>query len=299
MWLLLGLCSALMLGSYDVCKKVSLQGNAVIPVLLTSVVFSSLLLLPLLLLSRLQPGWLSDTPFLVPQVDARTHLFILLKSVIVLTSWIFSYFALKHLPITIATPVSATRPAWTVMGALLLFGEQLNGYQFAGIVVALFSFYMFSVAGRREGISFTHNRWFWYLILGTLTGALSGLYDKYLMREFDHMAVQVYYTFYQALIMAVITLLLWYPGRKSSTPFQFRWTILLISVFLVASDFFYFYALTMPDSLISVLSTVRRLGVVVPFLYGVVVLHDKNVKLKAVCLSGVLLGMFFLFLGSC
>jgi len=111
------------------------------------------------------------------------------------------------------------------------------------------------------------------------------------------MAVQVYYTFYQAIVMALITLFLWYPTRKKTTPFQFRWSIVLISIFLVSSDFLYFYALTFSDSLISVLSTIRRLGVVVPFLYGVIVMRDKNVKLKVICLFGVLLGMFFLFLG--
>lgn len=298
MWLIFGLCSALLLGSYDVCKKVSVQNNAVIPVLLTSIVISSVLLLPLLLISRIQPAWLDNSAFFVPQVDFRTHMFILLKSVIVLTSWIFSFFALKHLPITLASPISATRPAWTVLGALLIFGEQLNVYQIIGIIIALFSFFMFSVAGKKEGISFKTNKWFWFLILATLAGAISGLYDKYLMRQFDHMAVQVYYTFYQAVIMAVITVFLWYPVRKNTTPFQFRWSIVLISIFLVSSDFFYFYALTFSDALISVLSTTRRLGVIVPFLYGVIVMHDKNVKLKAMCLSGVLLGMFFLFLGS-
>lgn len=298
MWLLLGFASAFFLGCYDVCKKVSVHNNAVIPVLLTSVFFSSCLLLPFLLLSRLQPEWMATTIFYVPQVDFHTHMLIFLKAVIVLTSWIFAYFALKHLPLTLASPIKATQPIWTVLGAVLIFGEKLNGFQAAGVTITLFSFFMFSVAGKKEGISFKTNKWFWFIILATLTGALSGLYDKYLMRQYDHMAVQVYYTFYQTLIMAVITLFLWVPVRKKNTPFQFRWSILLISLFLVTADFLYFYALTMPDSLISVLSTVRRLGVVVPFVYGMVVLHDKNIKIKAICLSGVILGMFFLFLGS-
>ena len=297
MWLIFGLCSALLLGSYDVCKKVSVQNNAVIPVLFTSILISSLLLLPFLLISRLQPIWFEGSAFFVPKVDLHTHLLILIKSLIVLSSWIFSFFALKHLPITLASPISATRPAWTVLGALLIFGEQLNTYQIIGIIIALFSFFMFSVAGKKEGISFKTNKWLWFLILATLTGSASGLYDKYLMRQFDHMAVQVYYTFYQAIVMALITLFLWYPTRKKTTPFQFRWSIVLISIFLVSSDFLYFYALTFSDSLISVLSTIRRLGVVVPFLYGVIVMRDKNVKLKVICLFGVLLGMFFLFLG--
>jgi len=298
MWLLLGFVSAFFLGSYDVSKKISLQGNAVIPVLLTSTLISSLILIQFFLLSRFQPALVDKTIFFVPLVDARTHAFLILKSLIVLSSWLFGYFALKNLPITLASPVHATQPIWIVLGAVLIFGEKLSGFQAAGVGITLISFFMLSFVGQKEGISFKTNKWFWFLVMATLTGAISGLYDKYLLRQFDHMAVQVYYTFYQAFIMGLITLFLWYPTRKRSTPFQFRWSIALISIFLVTADFVYFYALTLPDSLISVLSTIRRSGVVVPFLFGVVVMHDKNAKLKLICMVGVLLGMFFLFLGS-
>ncbi|MDX9920877.1 MAG: DMT family transporter [Paludibacter sp.] len=298
MWLFLALLSALLLGIYDVSKKVSVQGNAVIPVLLTSVLFSSALLLPFLLISRLQPEWLSGTPFFVPDVDFETHLYLILKAVIVLSSWLFAYFAMKHLPITLASPIKATQPVWVVLGGVLIFGEKLNGYQTAGVVVTLISFFMFSFAGKKEGFSLRSSKWIWFIILATLTGAVSGLYDKYLLHRFDHMAVQTYYTFYQALIMALITLFLWAPTRKKTTPFQFRWSIALISVFLVSADFAYFYALTMPDSLISVVSTMRRAGVVVPFLYGAFVMHDKHLKLKVIDMIGVILGMVLLFLGS-
>ncbi|MDD3489268.1 MAG: EamA family transporter [Bacteroidia bacterium] len=298
MWLFLALLSALLLGIYDVSKKVSVQGNAVIPVLLTSVLFSSALLLPFLLISRLQPEWLSGTPFFVPVVDFETHLYLILKAVIVLSSWLFAYFAMKHLPITLASPIKATQPVWVVLGGVLIFGEKLNGYQTAGVVVTLISFFMFSFAGKKEGFSLRSSKWIWFIILATLTGAVSGLYDKYLLHRFDHMAVQTYYTFYQALIMALITLFLWAPTRKKTTPFQFRWSIALISVFLVSADFAYFYALTMPDSLISVVSTMRRAGVVVPFLYGAFVMHDKHLKLKVIDMIGVILGMVLLFLGS-
>lgn len=297
MWLILAFCSAVLLGFYDVSKKQSLGGNAVIPVLTLNTLFSTLVFLPFILLSA--AGRLGGGGFFhMGEAGWEAHLCVILKSLIVLSSWIFGYFAMKHLPLTIVGPVNATRPVMVLVGALLVFGERLNGYQWAGVVIALVSFYLFSVAGRREGISFGHNKWFWFLIAGTLLGAVSGLYDKYLMREFDRMAVQVYYTFYQAAIMAVITWVLWWPVRGRSTPFRFRWSILLISVFLVAADFFYFYALSLPGSLISVLSTVRRLGVVVPFVYGAAVMHDRQVRLKLICLSGVLLGMFFLFLGS-
>jgi bacterial/archaeal transporter family protein len=298
MWLVLALCSALFLGTYDVFKKVSLQNNAVIPVLLSSILCSSAILLPFVLMSRLFPNLIEGSIFFVPQVDLRTHLFLILKSFIVLSSWLFAYFAMKHLPISLASPIKATQPVWTVIGALLIFGEKLNAYQAAGVGITLLSFFMFSVVGKKEGISLKTNKWFWFIIMATLTGAISALYDKYLMKQFNAMAVQTYYTFYQGVIMSVITLFLWFPTKNKTTPFQFRWSIVFISIFLVTADFIYFYALTLPGALIAVVSTIRRAGVIVPFLYGAIIMQDKNIKLKIIDLLGVLLGMLLLFLGS-
>lgn len=298
MWLLLGVLSAVLLGTYEVSKKVSVHNNAVIPVLLVSILISSAILLPFLVISRVSPSLIEDSIFFVPRVDLRTHLFLLMKAVIVLTSWIFAYFGLKHLPLTLAAPIKATQPVWVVIGGVLIFGEKLNFYQTSGVILTLASFFMFSLIGKKEGYSFRTNKWVWFIIIATLTGAISGLYDKYLLRQFNHMAVQTYYTFYQAIIMGIITFSLWYPTRKRSTPFKMRWSILFISIFLVSADFVYFYALTFPDSLISVLGTVRRVGVVVPFIYGALVLKDKYLKLKMIDLIGVLLGMLLLFLGS-
>jgi transporter family protein len=298
MWLILAFISAILLGSYEVFKKVSLDKNAVIPVIFVSILFSCLTLLPFLILSEFFPETLNGSIFFVPRVDLHAHMLFVIKALIVLTSWLFAYFALKHLPLSLASPIKATQPVWTVVGAMLIFGEKLNGFQAAGVGITLVSFFMFSVVGKKEGISLRTNKWFWFIVMATLTGALSGLYDKYLMNRYDVMSVQVYYTFYQAMIMGLITLFLWAPTRKKTTPFKFKWAIFWISFFLVTADFVYFYALTLPDSMISVVSTIRRSGVIVPFLYGAMVMRDKNIKLKIIDLIGVLIGMFLLYLGS-
>ena len=298
MWLLLAFVSAILLGSYEVFKKVSLEKNAVIPVIFVSILISCLILTPFLFLSEFFPKTLSNSIFFVPRVDFHAHMLFVLKAVIVLTSWLFAYFALKHLPLSLASPIKATQPVWTVVGAMLIFGEKLNGYQAAGVGITLVSFFLFSVVGKREGISLKTNKWFWFIIMATLTGALSALFDKYLMKRYDVMSVQVYYTFYQAIIMGIITLFLWAPARKKTTSFKFKWAIAFISLFLVTADFVYFYALTLPDSMISVVSTIRRSGVIVPFFYGAIVMHDKNIRLKMIDLIGVLVGMLLLYLGS-
>lgn len=299
MWLLLAFLSAALLGFYDAFKKHSLRDNAVLPVLFLNTVFSSLVFLPFILVSAFAPSLLSHCELLyVPISGWEVHKFILLKSAIVLSSWIFGYFGMKHLPLTIVGPINATRPVMVLLGAMLLFGERLNLYQWIGVLLAVLSFFLLSRSGKKEGIDFKHNKWILFIVLAAVTGAVSGLYDKYLMKQLNPMLVQSWYNVYQVFIMCPIILLLWYPKRKESTPFHWKWTILGISLFLCAADFVYFYALSLDDSMISIVSMVRRGSVVVSFLFGALFFREKNLKSKAVDLLLVLIGMFFLYLGS-
>lgn len=299
MWLLLAFCSAALLGFYDVFKKKSLVNNAVLPVLGLNTLFSSLIFLPLILISHFRPELLQDTLFFVPDTGGwEVHKFILLKSLIVLSSWVLGYFGMKHLPLTLVGPINATRPVMTLVGALLIFGERLNLYQWIGVLMAILSFFMLSRSGKKEGIDFTHNRWIWFIILAAVLGAASGLYDKYLMEKFNNMVIQSWYNIYQLFIMGGVLLMLWLPKRKTTTPFHWSWCIILISIFLSAADFVYFYALSMEDSMISIVSMVRRGSVVVSFLFGALIFREKNMKSKAIDLVLVLIGMFFLYLGS-
>ncbi|MGM9759458.1 MAG: EamA family transporter [Parabacteroides sp.] len=297
MWLAYAFLSAFLLGCYDVNKKMSLNGNAVIPVLFINTLVSSLIFLPFVLLSW-GTSWLEGTMLYVPHVSWETHLRVFIKAVIVLSSWLSGYFALKHLPLTITGPIKATQPVLTLVGAMLLFGERLNLYQWIGVALAIASFYLLSTSGRKEGIVFSHNKWIYLTLLSIVTGAMSGLYDKHLMRSLDVMTVQVWFNVYQCRMMLPILLFLWYPRRKQTTPFVWRKNILLISLFLCVADWVYFYALSDPDSMISIVSMVRRSNVLVTFVAGALFFHEKNLKSKAIDLFLVFLGMIFLYLGS-
>lgn len=298
MWLALAFVSAFFLGCYDISKKKSVNENAVIPVLFLNTLFCSLLLLPLVLISKISPDILSGTIGYVPSVSIETHGYIFIKSVIVLTSWILGYFAIKHLPLTITGPINATRPVMTLLGALFIFGERLNLYQWIGVVITIISFFLLSLSGKKEGISFHRNKWILFMLLAAIAGAVSGLYDKYLMQRFSSTAVQYWFNTYQCILMGIIMIILWYPKRKSNTPFQWRWSIILVSVFLTIADFVYFYALTDPDAMISIVSMVRRSSVLVSFAGGVLFFHEKNLKGKAIDLVLIIVAMFFLYLGT-
>ena len=305
MWLLLAFLSAALLGFYDVFKKQSLKNNAVIPVLTLNTLFSSLIFLPFIVLSAWRPDTLEGGLFFVPVVGWEVHRFIVLKSVIVLSSWILGYFGMKNLPITIVGPITATRPVMVLVGALLVFGERLNLYQWIGVLMAVFSFFMLSRSGKKEGIDFKHNKWIYFIVMAAVLGAVSGLYDKYLMAPvsqggigLDRMVVQSWYNIYQLFMMSAVLMLLWWPKRQATTPFRWDWCIILISIFLSAADFVYFYALSLDGAMISIVSMVRRGSVIVSFIFGAMVFREKNLKSKAVDLALVLIGMIFLYFGS-
>jgi len=93
-------------------------------------------------------------------------------------------------------------------------------------------------------------------------------------------------------------MLLWWPKRKNTTPFHWDWAIIGVSIFLSTADFVYFYSLSLPSAMISIVSMIRRGSVVVSFLFGALFFHEKNLKAKALDLALVLLGMVFLYIGS-
>ena len=337
MWLVLAFVSATFLGFYDTSKKASLRDNAVLPVLFLNTVFSTLIFSPFLLDYIGGFGWFSGTfldtaPFSggtqLPDTQslpaspcsplaARTfsnslscnelgattlilqaHLLVVLKAFIVLSSWICGYFGLKHLPLSIVGPINATRPVLVLVGATLIFRESLNLYQWVGVLLTILSIFLMSRTGKKEDIDFKSNKWIWCLAGAVLMGAVSGLYDKFIMKSLSPMFVQSWFNFYQMIIMAVICGLLWYPKRHQSTSFTWRWSIPLISLFICIADFAYFTSLNDSGSMISVVSLVRRSSVIVSFACAALIFKERNLRAKIVDLGLILLGMAFIWMGT-
>ncbi|MDE6270559.1 MAG: EamA family transporter, partial [Muribaculaceae bacterium] len=257
-------------------------------------VFSTLLMSPVLVECVASGSMgLGDSP--------AGHAMIVLKALIVLASWLLGYFAIKHLPLTIQGPVNASRPVLVLVGALVVFGERLNVLQWAGVLLGFVSLYLISRIGASEGFSLRGSRWLWMAIGATVLGAVSALYDKFLLTRFAPLEVQAWYTLYQCLIMTAAILLMrrFAPeAAGAGAPFVWRWSIPCISLFLTGADLCYFYALSQPGAMISIVSMIRRGSVIVSFLYGVVVLREKHIRAKAVDLGVLLVSLGLLVLGS-
>lgn len=291
MWVILALVSALCLGFYDIFKKLSVRGNDVLMVLMLNTVFGALYMSPFLIEGISHGNWgFGNT--------VTGHLQILLKSAIVLGSWLLGYFAIKHLPLTVQGPINASRPVIVLVGALLIFGERLNWIQWLGITLGFASLFFISRIGAKEGFSIKHSKWIWMSIGATFLGAISALYDKYLLKSFSPIEVQGWYSLYQCFIMVITISIIKGNKKQIGDKFVWRWTIPCIALFLTVADIAYLYSLSLDGSMVAIVSMIRRGSVIVSFLYGVIALHEKNIKPKLIDLSILLVSLALLVIGS-
>lgn len=293
-WLLLTLGSALLLGLYDYFKKLALRDNAVLPVLFGSVAAGAAVWLPLVVWAAIAPASLPAGLQQVGELDARGHLLLFGKAALVGASWLLGYYGIRALPLSIASPIRATGPLWTIAFAVLVFGEAPAAKQWLGVAIVLLSFFGFTLVGRREGIHFHRHAGVFFMIGATLLGAASSLFDKYLLQSarLSPYQVQAWFTIYLALML--VPALAWWARLKDRQAWHWHWAIPVIGITLLAADILYFSAIAQPGALISLISPVRRTSVAVSFLLGIVLFRERQVGLKAVCVAGIIGGVILL-----
>jgi len=296
-WVVAILLSAFFLGLYDLCTKHAVRENAVTPVLFFSTLTGATVWLILLLLQAIHPGLLPHSLVTDP-LTWKQHLQLLLKSAIVAASWIGTYYALKHLPLSLGAPIRATSPLLTLFGAILILGERPTFLETIGILTTLGSFVGLSVAGAREGVHFHRNKWVWFLLMGTLFGAVSSLYDKYLLGRlnFSVPTVQCWFQIYLLVFFAPFALG-WKLRLWPRNEFRWRWSIPFIALTLLVADYLYFSALRDPHGLVSIVMSLRRASTLVAFAGGLYFFHEVNGWKKLPAVIGILIGIVLTILG--
>ncbi|WP_282031079.1 EamA family transporter [Winogradskyella eximia] len=296
MWMYLGLLAALFLGLHNLCKKHAVQGNEVFPVLLGTVSSGFLFVAAFYGLSIYYPEYALEHGYNFQNIAWQTHGFIFIKSAIMASSWILAYQALKHLPITIVTPIRSAGPFFTFIGAILIYQEKPSPLQWIGFFLIIFSVMLYSKIGKKEGINFKRNKWIFAIIGATFLGASSGLYDKFLIQNLslNPQTLQFWFCLYTILILLVILTITWFPYAEKRKAFKFRWSIIAVGILLQAADYFYFKALQDPDALIMLLSAIKRSQILIAVVVGGLVFKEQNKRKKLVPLAGIMMGVFLI-----
>ncbi|MGN0213887.1 MAG: EamA family transporter [Muribaculaceae bacterium] len=309
MWLVFAFVSATIVGIRDFFKKSSLQNSELLTVLCLVTVYSALLFMPFIVVSRFT-SWLDGSFFFVPESTPLLHLCSLVKCLLLIGCWMCSFYGIKHLPLTVSGIIAAFGPVETVLAAMLIYDEHLNWLQWLGVAVSVTSLIILGAHGKSENSDFRRDRYFWIMLLSTIFSTAAALWDKYAVGSPEEgglgqsvMFIQSWYNIYQAVFLTVAALIVFHRRHKAQgvgtrPTLKFSLGILMVAVCEVVADLLYDAALQLPGNLVSILAMVRRGSVVVSFLLGVLLLGERNVRTKAFDLALVLLGMLLIFLGS-
>ena len=163
-----------------------------------------------------------------------------------------------------------------------------------------FCYLLFSLLGREEGIHFHRSKWVGLIFVATLIGTCSTLFDKWLIHGQGMAPIQVlaWYFVCLTIFFTLVNGLLWWPNRKRTTAFQWRWTVPWIGILLVIADFVYFVGVSDPDALIVILSVLRRCSVLVSFFVGAFLFREVNKRKKAWVLMGIMVGVLLIILSG-
>ncbi len=288
-WVAWILASSVFLAFYDVSKKASVRNNAVLPVLLAATVAGAVAYIVALGAA----GGIGKAM----EVSMRDFVLVSVKSLIVSTSWVFTYCALRTLPITIATPIRASAPALVFIVAFFLYGERPSLAQGLGMALVFAGYWMFSWAGKHEGIDFLRTRAVWFAVGGMFMSALSSLWDKFILQKCAIPVEPMQFWFQIGLVAIYATMLLVQRLlRLSRDPFEWRWSIPATGVLLAAADWLYFHGLAIPDVSIAAGSLLRRFSVVITFVLGAILFRERNLKRKGIALAAILAGVVLLCL---
>ncbi len=298
MWLIPGIASSFFLGFHEIFKKVSLQQNAVLPVLFYASLTNALFFLIFVVFSYVIPQPSGNALWYIPEMPSETHILFLLKSLIVSLAWLFGYFSVKNLPVTLLAPVNASGPVWTIIGAMALYHERLNAIQWGGVLISLTFYYLLSFSGNIKGQAKNTAKWMLFAFLSIIFNSASALLDKYLVAHYNRIAMQAYFSIYTALIFGIILLSIVKTSKYKLPLFMWRWAIPMIGIFLIAADYFYFYALSLKGAMVSILIIIRRASSVIVFIAGTVYFKESNIRKRAAVLAGILTGVFLVVLGS-
>ncbi len=303
MWVVYILISAVILAFFDISRKAAIRDNAILPVL----TISNFVYMVLLAIFFALTG---DLGAIVATTTSRELLLIFIKALTIAVEWVATLYAFRTLPISTCVPVYASSPFWVILGAMAVYHESPTGKQAIGMVVILAGYIVFAMAGREKGgdKDGVFIKGILICLLGVIGGAASSVYDKWLVNpEYDTInpeklqLVFIFFMFVLALFGTIaerIVSKVWAARGDvvKTIPLRMCWAIPAIGFFLVISDWFYFRAAAEPGTLISIVTLLRRLNVVITFVLGLVIFHEKNSMGKILSLLLIIAGAVLLSL---
>ncbi len=277
MWIYLCLLFGIFKGFREAVKKKALEKSSIPEVLFFHALLAFLLLIPF-----------SGNIFLEKPIY---YGLILIKSSVVFSAWIFAFYSIKTMPVSLYGVIDLSRVLFsTVLGCVVLH-ETMTAAKFIGAMMVLAGLLMLNIR-KKGGGDDVRTKYVLFAVFSCFLNAVSGIMDKILMSNADLTSGQL--QFWYMLYMTVL-----YLGYAvcTKTPVKIKtlrknpW-IIILSILFVIADRALFVANKDPQSMVTVMTLLKQSSVIVTIILGKLFWKEKNILYKLLCACVVLAGIF-------
>jgi drug/metabolite transporter (DMT)-like permease len=281
MWMWLVLLYGVFKGFREVLKKKALEKNSTIEVLFAYTLIAFFMVVP-------------DAPNAFG-MEAKYYFYIAIKSFVIFLAWMFSFKAIKKMPISLYGVLDLSRVLFATLLGVIVLQETLGTFQVIGLILVSAGLLLLKYKPRvKAGQNGSEDekvdvKLVVMAFASCVLNAVSGLLDKLLMRDINSSQLQFWYMLFLVLMYLAFILVTKTPVRvKSVVKNQWIW---LLSIMFVIADRALFVANGMADSRITVMTLIKQSGCIVTILAGRFIFHEKNIAHKLICAAIIIAGI--------
>ena len=283
-WMLLVLFYGVLKGVREVVKKMALKKNGVIEVLFFYTFLAFLFVLP----SAKDAGGLYG----------MDYFWIALKSFFVFLAWIFSFKAIKKMPISLYGVLDLSRVLFSTMLGVVVLDETLGFMKTLGLIFVSSGLLLLKYrppflkikeeCNSKKGIDSVKTIYIVFAFLSCILNALSGLMDKILMKDMNSSQLQFWYMLFMVIYYGIYMIAT--KTKLSRNIWKNGW-IWLLSILFVLADKALFIANGMAESQVTIMTLLKQSGCVVTILAGKFIFKEKKAGYKLFCAAVIVIGI--------
>lgn len=278
MEIVLTIIYAVLIGFYNVFKKLSLKrsSESVILVMFTTVSF---------LLSMI---WI---PFGIA-IPIKFVAIFALKGFLLALSWYFTLKVLKDADLSLVSTTNILSIVLTFIFGIILFQESVGVLKIIGSVLVVAGITLINLINRGSKGSIKALQFF-LLISCALITTTSHIIDKFTSDNLQPHQVQFWFLLFVCLFSWIFFLIECKKQKSfliNISDLKNYW-IYLVGLFLFVGDFLLFLAYQVPNSQMTTISVISKFKVVVSVFAGILVFKEKNICKKILLTLLVILGV--------
>lgn len=291
LWIWLVLLYGVLKGAREITKKKSMEKNTILEVLFVYTLLSFLMVAP----GAQKAGG----------VEWQDMLFIALKSFVIFIAWIFSFKAIKKMPISLYGLLDLSRVIFSTLMGVFLLGEVMSFGQVVGFILVCAGLLLYryqtgekrrgkkNSAGSAEPAKEPAEKVEWkivcFALLSCLLNGVSGTMDKVLMLRMRSTQLQFWYMLF--LVLFYLMYIIFTKTKIRLVSALKNYWIWILSIMFVIGDKALFIANQSTDSKVTIMTLLKQAGCIVTILAGKFIFKEKNIGYKLFCAAVIITGI--------